>query len=717
MKFKETVLEYLQNHDGKPPKLEELAAALKLSDKDLSAFTKELTQLESEGELILTKKGRVALPERLGMVRGIYQGTGKGYGFVNTGKEDEGDVFIPARYTGGAMHTDTVLVKIHTAPYGDKSADGEVVRIVSRNVKEITGTLHRSREGFYVRPDNLRYGDEIRLVRSKSVGTAKAGPARENDKVLVTITSYPGDRTPAAGRVKQSFGQADTLRANYRSVLYSRDIQMEFPEQVAEQARKLFQQGVRPDEGRLDLRQEQIFTIDGADAKDFDDAVSLTYNPEGNPVLGVHIADVSHYVTENSPLDAEALSRGTSIYFTDQVVPMLPYELSNELCSLKPDEDRQAFSVFMELDASANVISYTLHKSVIRSCCRGVYSEINAVLAGEASDEEKAKYKKILKTLKKMQTIAKKRYKLRVARGSLDLDTPESKVIIGDNDTPVDVVRRERGVTERLIEEFMLMCNETVAQHAMEHDLPFVYRVHDKPDMERSGDFLKLSAALGYPVKTTRDGVSPQAMQDVLNRVKGTPLQRIISTILLRSLMKAEYSAACAGHFGLAARYYCHFTSPIRRYPDLMIHRILSEELRGMTARRRNALSGRVADIARQSSEREIIAMDAERDIEQLYKTQYMADHVGERFEGVISSVTSFGFFVELQNTIEGLVRLADLADDYYVFDEASLVLTGRRTGKRYTIGDQVDVTLVRADITSRQIDFVLTERAKELEL
>ncbi|MBC8536673.1 ribonuclease R [Feifania hominis] len=651
------------------------------------------------------KKRKQRQPERRDrLIEGTFEATPRGFGFVVPDEPDGERLFVPGAGTHGAMHTDRVEARVVKPKTEERSAEGEITRVLQRNVTSVTGTLESDRgRRFYAVPDDPRYGEEIEIKKGELMG------AKRRDKVLVALDGYNSrDNRYQRGRVTANFGPADTLGANYRSVLHDHSVRMEFPDEVKAEAARLFSRGVPESEleGRLDLRGETVFTIDGADAKDFDDAISIEKTAEGY-TLGVHIADVSHYVTKNSAIDAEAFARGTSIYFTDQVVPMLPFELSNELCSLKPGVDRLTLSCIMQLDAAGKVVGHTIRKSVIRSVKRCVYGEVNAVLGGTADEPTAGSYESIRGELLLMRELAGLLTARRRRRGALNFETVESQIVVDENAEPVDIVPRERGESERIIEEFMLLANETVAEHLCRRRLPCVYRVHEKPDPEKVQSFLRVAGALGLHARLVGGELCPKGMQSMLEQAAGKPFERVISNLLIRSMMKAKYSAENLGHFGIAAKYYCHFTSPIRRYPDLAVHRILTAMETGGLDGRKAAFERFAEAAAEQSTECEIRALEAERDIEDLYKALYMAKFVGEEFDGFVSSVTGFGLFVELPNTVEGLVHISDLDDDYYVFDEEKLRLTGERGGRVFALGDPIRVRLVRSDITARQIDFV----------
>lgn len=543
---------------------------------------------------------------------------------------------------------------------------------------------------------------------------ADAPDAKPGDRVLTGITGYEKD-SKLTGRILKILGDATSLKSNIDAILFTAGIQQEFAPETLEQAGNISQEISPADlEGRLDLRDKLTFTIDGSDARDFDDAVSIDILDNGNYSLGVHIADVTHYVTPGSPLDKEAFLRGTSVYLPDRVIPMLPVVLSNGICSLNPHVDRLTLSVFMEINKNGDTVSFSLKKSVIRSAERMTYDDAAALLAG--TDETLTnRYGTILPILKQMEELAAILHHRREERGSINFDFPESKIIVDDGGEPVSIVRAERKISHKIIEEFMLRANETIAEYAFWSELPFVYRVHEAPDSEKIRDLNRFVSNFGLGVKGKFDQdnpIRPKAIQQLLQAVEGMNEEHMISVYVLRSLMKAEYKPENTGHFGLSAKYYCHFTSPIRRYPDLAIHRILKDFLE------EGNIPGKYETFAekasKHSSEMERTAEEAERDTDDLMKTYYMAQFIGESFPGIISGIMNFGIFVELENSVEGLIRLENMKDDFYVFDENQRLICGERTGRTYRIGDSLDVTLVNADILSRAIDFIPTRDATE---
>ncbi len=693
------------SHDAyKPLKYDELVMVLDVQKKDIELFKTIIDELEAEGSIYKTHKDRYGTPERMNLVVGRLQGNERGYGFVIPDDEYVKDVFVSADGLGGAMHNDRVIARVTKKVIGDKRAEGEIIKVLKRANSTIVGIYESSRYFGFVVPDDRRVPGDI-FIPKDEVNGAKPG-----QKVVAGIVKWPEKRRNAEGRIVEVLGDRDQPGTDILSIIKAYNLSEEFPEDVVRQAEGIPQEvNEKMLAGRRDLRKLRMVTIDGEDAKDLDDAVSIEKLPGGKYRLGVHIADVSHYVTEGSPLDKEAFARGTSVYLVDRVIPMLPKKLSNGICSLNPKIDRLAFTVMMDMDASGRVTSHEIFESVINISERMTYTNVYKIL--EKSDEELLKrYDYLLGDFRTMEELALILRKKRMDRGAIDFDFDEAKIILDDKGKPTHVKRYEMTIANHIIEEFMLACNETVAEHFHWADCPFVYRVHEDPDSEKIQSFAEFTANLGIPLKGINK-IHPRALQEILEKVKGTKEEAIVSTVMLRSLAKARYSHQNLGHFGLAAKFYCHFTSPIRRYPDLIIHRIMKDYLKGrMEGKREEDLKDRLPDIARLCSERERAADEAERDTEDLKKVEYMKEHEGECFEGIISNVTSFGMFVELDNTIEGLVRMSSMDDDYYIFDDKHYCLIGERTRNRYSIGDKVTVKLARADISAKQIDFVLEE-------
>ena len=633
-------------------------------------------------------------------IEGIYQATARGFGFLTpdgaVGRAS--DLFVPPRAEGGAWTGDRVSAETRPDPRDPQRQVAKVTAVLERNTRTLIGAVERRGREIWLQPSSDRYPNAVKVVGRS------AGKLRPGDKIAVAVSSYGSAKLPPMGTLKASFGRDGTRQASVAAILYNYDIEGDFPAPV-QAAAALAPEEVDPAAcaGRLDLRDKTVITIDGASSKDFDDAVSLERDGEGNWVLGVHIADVSHYVPAGSVLDLEAFHRGTSVYFADRVVPMLPEALSNGICSLNPHVDRLALSCILTLDPSGAVLDHRIAKTVIRSTERMTYGDCNLLL--EDRDPALAeRYAHILPMLRDMAALAKALEKRRRLRGALDLETQECYIVCDEAGNPVDIRVRETGASEKLIESFMLSANECVAEHLQKAGLPCVYRVHEKPTEDKVTALRTMLAPWGFDLKEADHG----SIQKVLDAVKGTAQAPAIHIMVLRSLMKARYDPQNLGHFGLAAKYYCHFTSPIRRYPDLMVHRVLTALLDGTLERQRRKLSADVERAAVQSSDREVAAMSAEREIEKCYMAEYMVPHIGETFPGAVTGVTKFGLFVGLANGVEGLLPVTALPDDRYEYDEARMTLTGVRTKFVYTFGMPLEVLCAAADPGSGQIDFTL---------
>ncbi len=628
---------------------------------------------------------------------GKYQGTAREFGFVSDGVRR---MFIYDNRSKGAMGGDLVEAREIRPAEAGRAAEGEIVRIIERGVTKVIGRAETRGRGLAVIPDSAGVGREIDVL-GKTMG-AKAG-----DKVSMRVTRYPEGRVGAGGVIEQVLGPADEFAPNYEALLLLHGIRTDYPQEAVDLAERMRSAGEMSDPGpRRDLADKIIFTIDGAGAKDFDDAVSLETLPSGNLRLGVHIADVSHYVRPGSDIDNEAKARGTSVYFVDKVVPMLPFALSDDLCSLREGVPRLTMTCDIEMTPQGEPVGREIYRSVINSHRRCVYEELNALLAGDETFAEK--YREVLPVLRQMLPLAEALNARRMARGAMVFDTAEPVVELDEAGKPISVTVRARGVTERLIEEFMLAANEAVASHLTENKASCIYRIHEKPDPSRAGEVIATLHALGIDAKPDSEGrMPPSEYQRISKAVEGKPYEQMIMRLLVQSMMRARYSAENLGHYGLASPMYCHFTSPIRRYPDLLIHRALGY-LHQDARKQLSAMAAAAPSESEQATDCEQRATEAERDIEDMYRCLLMMEHIGEEFDGVISSVVSFGLFIELQNTVEGLVHITNLPDDYYEFDEVSRALTGTRTGRRYKLGQPVKVLLVAADYVSRRIDFTL---------
>ena len=638
--------------------------------------------------------------KQAGEITGIYQATSRGFGFVTPedGKSREDDWFIPPRSDGGAWHGDQVRIQPVEEEEEGRRRTARVTAVTGRANKTVTGILSRHNRELWLQPDNDKLPGPIQVL-------TKRRNVRAGDRAAVAMTSFGSAKLPPMGTLREVFGPAGERESAVAAILYQNDISRDFPDAVLAEAMaapQTVEEAAKA--GRLDLRDKTIITIDGASSKDLDDAVSLERDGRGRWVLGVHIADVSHYVTQGSALDLEAWERGTSVYFADQVVPMLPKELSNGICSLNPRADRLALSCIMTLTPEGEVVEHTIAKSVIRTTERMTYEDCNVLLShGDPALAER--YQDILPMLEDMAALSKVLEGLRRRRGALELDTKESYVICDDTGAPVDVAVHSQGASEALIESFMLAANECVAQHLNKLDKPCVYRVHEKPSPDKAEALRTMVAPLGYDLKEA-DGPS---LQKLLDASRGKPEEAAVSMMVLRALMKARYDGENLGHFGLGAKYYCHFTSPIRRYPDLMVHRILTALLDGkLTGQREKKLAAAVQKAAVQSSQREIAAQTAEREIEKRYMAEFMHGHLGETFAGVVSGVTRFGLFVMLPSGVEGLLPVEALPGQGWQYDESHLTLVSEGGGVSYTFGSPLEVVCAAADPTTGQIDFTL---------
>ncbi|MDD2555860.1 MAG: ribonuclease R [Syntrophaceticus sp.] len=685
---------------SKPLNLEELAAQLKCDPGSLESL---LQQMESRGQVIRTRKNRFGIPEKMNLYVGTIQGHSKGYAFfIPDVKED--DLFISKENMGGAMHGDRVVVRPLGVSLHGKRMEGEVIRVLERANPTVVGVYEKTNRQFgFVVPDEKRLGMDI------FIPSAQAKGAHAGDKVVVEITSWPEARRNPEGKIIERFGEAGAPGVDILTIIKKHGLPEEFTHQVIKEVSGI-SLTVSPDdqEGRWDLRDLPMMTIDGEDAKDLDDAVSLEMLTDGTYRLGVHIADVSSYVRENSALDKEAFERGTSVYLVDRVIPMLPPRISNGICSLNAGEDRLAVTVFMEINNEGNVVRYQIGPSVIRVNERMSYTDVRRIL--EDNDPELCqRYADFILTLQKMQDLCKVLRKRRELKGALDFDFPESKVTLDQEGHPVDVLLLERSIAEQIIEEFMLIANETVARHLSQMEAPFLYRVHEEPKAEKLETLNEFLHGFGFHIPTA-DGVYPRFFQEILQKVEGRPEKLVVHTVMLRSLQHARYAPNQLGHFGLAEQYYTHFTAPIRRYADLITHRVLwSVMAHGrLQPNRQKKLEEAMPLYAEQTSKREVLAEEAERETVELKQVEYMRGFVGEEFEAIVVSITNFGMFVAIPNGIEGLVHVSTMADDYYIFDDKNYTLTGDHAGKVYRIGNKVNVQLVRASIEDREIDFEL---------
>lgn len=702
---KEAILEYMRHNSYKPLTVEELQNQLDIEDKDnLPVLLKEM---EERGQIVLNRKGRYGLPQKMNLSVGRIQGHTKGFAFLIPDDPFEQDVYIKNEDLGGAMHNDRVIVRLYRHLEDGRKREGEVIRILARANEKVVGTYESSRYFGFVVPDEKRLGQDIFIPKNED------GGAVEGDKVVVLLTRWPEPRRNPEGRIIEVLGHKSDPGTDILSIVRKYQLPEAFPEEVMEAAEQI-PQTIREGEysARRDLRDLPIVTIDGEDAKDLDDAVSLELLPNGNYYLGVHIADVGYYVKEGSILDREALRRATSVYLVDRVIPMLPPRLSNGICSLNAGEDRLAMTCFMEINPQGETVNHEIVQSVIRVKERMTYTNVRKILEGQ-DPELLLRYRDYHTIFKNMQELCVLLRSKRLKRGAIDFNFPESKVILDELGKPIEIVKREHSIAEMIIEEFMIAANETVAEHYHWLEIPFLYRVHEVPDIDDINSLNEFLGAFGYHIKVNNRGqITPRTFQLIVEKIAGQPEEKAVSMTMLRAMKHARYAHEALGHFGLAAKYYSHFTSPIRRYPDLAIHRVIREvqEQGLIKGERLRKLAALMVEYAEQSSLQERIAEDAERESVDLKKVEYMKDYVGQVFEGIISGVTSFGFFVELPNTVEGLVHVSTLNDDYYQFVEKHLMLVGDNTRKVYRIGDTVKVLVSRVNIEDRNIDLEMAD-------
>ncbi len=694
----------MEEKQYKPMLKEELAVAFNMGMEDLKKFYDVLKGLEKEGVIIRAKNDRYGLIDNDYLVTGKLDGHEKGFGFLISEDKDREDIFIPAENMNGAMNGDKVIVNITRRKEGDKREEGEVIRILERKNTTIVGTFEDNKSFGFVVPDDHKIGYDIFIPKARTQG------AKTNQKVVVEITTWPEARRNPEGKVVEVLGYLSEKGTDILSIIRQFDLPEEFPTQVKRIAQEIDQEvNMEEAKRRVDLRDLNTFTIDGFDAKDIDDAVSIEVKENGNYRLGVHIADVSHYVSVNSILDKEAYNRGNSVYLIDRVIPMLPKELSNGICSLNPNVERLCLSVFMEIDKNGKVIDNEIVEGLMISKQRLVYDDVSDFLEND-DKEAKEKLSKVADDLKLMEELAHILYEKRERRGSIDFDFPEAIIILDDKGRPIEIRKEDRRIANRLIEEFMLVCNETVGERFFWNDIPFLYRTHEEPSSEKIANFSKLIHNFGYSLKGQQD-IHPKELQLLTKEIKGKKEETLISTLMLRSMKKAIYNSEPGIHFGLAAQYYSHFTAPIRRYSDLIVHRIIKEHINGrFNQKLYTSLEKRLPEIADQTSMTERRAEQAEREVEDMKKAQYMTKHIGEEFDGIISSLTNFGMFVQLENTIEGLVHFNNMLDDYYHFDEEKYHIIGERTNKLYKLGDEIRIKVIDANVIRRNIDFELID-------
>lgn len=691
--MKEEILELLADQTYTRRKIQELAEHFHMTEtQDYVSFIKLINEMEDEGLIIRSRINDYYLINQLQYYKGVLELNKRGFGFVKV--DEDREFYIHDSNMKDALHNDTVLIeKIKSR---GQREEGRVVRVLKRGKLRYVGEVKRGRKDYLVKADDQKFDKPI------IVDAAHMHGAMPGHKVVVEIKTF---KPQIKGDIVKIIGHRNDPGIDILSIVHAHDVDIEFPKEVYEQIENISDEIDPSDiENRVDLRSELIVTIDGDDAKDLDDAISLKKLDNGHYQLGVHIADVSYYVTEGSPLDKEAIKRGTSIYLVDRVIPMLPHKLSNGICSLNPNTDRYTISCIMEINKQGEVVNHDILPTVIHSSYRMTYNNVNKILDGDQKLQQE--YAPAVPLFFLMQELATLLRKVRDERGAIDFDVDEAKVLVDKQGKPTDVVLRKRGASDKIIEEFMLKANETVAQHFKWMDLPFIYRVHEQPKIKKLQQFVNIVKPLGYTIKGSLEHVYPNELNAIIHASKGTDEHVIVSTLLLRCMQKARYDAQCLGHFGLADEYYTHFTSPIRRYPDLLGHRLIRTFLFKRDYKQTAHFEEVIPELAEQSSYREREAIDIEREVTDMKMAEYMSEHIGEEFEGMISSITSFGFFVELPNTIDGLVHITDLTDDYYHYDEKQMILVGERTGRIFKLSDKVKVRVVACDKKERTIDF-----------
>lgn len=715
---KEKVLAFIEHEEYVPMKAKEIADLMCVPKESYSEFVQILKELTEEYKITVNRKGKYSAISNTKYKKGIIRINEKGFGFVKV-EDEEDEVYVSGRNTNTALNDDEVIIEIISEKNENNHGEGKVVKVLKRGRDTIVGTFEPSRNFGFVVPDDKKFGTDI-FISKKSFGGAK-----KNEKVVVKITKYPEKGKKAEGKIIEVIGHMDMAGVDMMSLIKEYDLPNEFPDFVLSEARTMKSNiSSKELENRLDLRDRFIVTIDGEDAKDLDDAVWVEKTDEGTYNLIVSIADVSHYVQEGSNLDKEAILRGTSIYMMDRVIPMLPKELSNGICSLNANEDRLALSVIMEIDKNGKVVSSDIRKSVInvkkRMSYTGVYKILRYIEGEELSKEELEsieQYMDEIEFYKDMNALAKILKVKRVKDGALDLDVPESKIILDENGIAIDVKKYETNFANEVIEQFMLIANEVVAEKFYWLEAPFIYRVHETPDPEKIEELNKFLFNIGYKIKYNKESIHPKAFAEVLDKVKGKPEERVVSNLILRTLKLARYEATNKGHFGIASKYYCHFTSPIRRYPDLYIHRIISKYIEcnyNVPNSCIDKFSEQAVNYAERSSEREKIAQKVERESEDIKKAEYMKDKIGNEYEGIVSSITSFGIFVELENTVEGLIRFENLGNEYFIFDPDRKILAGEHTNTVYKIGQKVKVRVIEASKELRRVSFEIVKEEAE---
>lgn len=707
-KRKKVIMDLVSADFYVPMKEKELAVMLQVSKEDRGELNRILNELLAEGKLSLTKKGKFIKAKHSDKeLIGTFISHPKGFGFVEVDGR-EVDLYIPENCVNGAFHKDTVKVALLSGKSGRRQ-EAQVIEILARGMRQIVGVYDKSNKNYgFVIPDNTKINDDVFVPAERSKG------AVSGHKVVCEITDYGKNNRKPEGRITEILGHVNDPGVDIMSIVKGYELPVEFSEKIMRQVENVSNEVSEADmAGRRDLRGVQMVTIDGEDAKDLDDAVSVT-KEGGQYLLGVHIADVTNYVQENSALDWEARERGTSVYLVDRVIPMLPHKLSNGICSLNAGENRLALSCLMTIDGKGEVVSHEIVESVINVDRRMSYTSVKKILEDKDEAEIKA-YETLVPMFELMRELAGILREKRKKRGSIDFDFPESKIILDSQGHPVEIKPYERNVATKIIEDFMLIANETVAEHFHWMELPFVYRTHDNPDPEKIDKLGTFIRNFGYSIKSRQEEIHPKELQKLLAKIEDTPEEALISRLTLRSMKQAKYTIDCTGHFGLACQYYCHFTSPIRRYPDLQIHRIIKEQIRGrLNEKRIDHYNEILPEVAKHSSEMERRADEAERETDKLKKVEFMENHIGEIFEGVISSITAWGVYVELPNTIEGMIHVSMLPGDYFYYEEETYEMVGQATNIRYKLGQTLKVRVNATDRVSRTIDFVIPAEWEE---
>ena len=729
---KKRILQVINDKHYKPLKQKELAFLLQVQPEDREAFRELLAELVKEGKVLLTKRGKYQSLSDVTKI-GMYTGNPKGFGFVTVEGEEE-DYFIPENASSGALHGDKVMIRIVKSPAGRRK-EAEVVRIMEHGNSQVVGYYQKNKNYGFVIPDNQKICQDIFISKKHTMG------AMTGHKVVVQITDYGDGKKSPEGKIIEILGHVNDPGTDILSIVKAFNLPVEFPEEVMQSLDQIPDE-VKPEEtkDRMDIRDWKTVTIDGEDAKDLDDAITLTKGENGYQ-LGVHIADVTHYVKEHAPLDKEALKRGTSVYLVDRVIPMLPHKLSNGICSLNAGTDRLALSCIMDIDLQGRVVGHNIVETIIHVDCRMSYHQVDGILRANAirnqgvyddidysritdasledvevslndgtlirGEQILEEYQDELEFFENMYELSKILRERRMERGSIDFDFPEAKISLTEDGEPIEIGPYDRNPAHKIIEDFMLIANETIAEDYFWQDIPFEYRVHGAPDEEKIEKLQAVIKGFGYYFKSSNDTIHPKEFQKLLKKIEGSPEEGFISRMTLRAMQQARYSTECSGHFGLATKYYCHFTSPIRRYPDLQIHRIIKENLHGrLTEKRLSHYSGILSVVAESNSKNERRAQEAEREVEKLKKAQYMSRRIGEVYDGIISGVTGYGLYVELDNTVEGMVRISSIPDDFYIYQEESMSIVGKDSGKTYTMGQKVCIKVVHVDKLLKTIDF-----------